>query len=144
MHQQASAQNDAAFDVAWRTIADAVRSGAGGIEESDVRAAMMDHFAAQGMTTYHPPIVGRGPHSGLPHYETGSGDETFIREGDFVLVDSWAKFDRPRAVYTDLTRTGFVGEQVPEEYTKIFKNRGGCTGRGDCLCQGGVRCGTNH
>ena len=120
MHQEASAQNDAAFAVAWQTIADAVRSDARGIEESDVRAAMMDHFAAQGMTTYHPPIVGRGPHSGLPHYETGSGGDTFIREGDFVLVDSWAKFDRPRAVYTDLTRTGFVGESVPDEYTKIF------------------------
>jgi Xaa-Pro dipeptidase len=120
MHQQAGAHNDAAFDLAWRTIAEAVRSPAGGIEESDVRAAMMQHFAAHGMTTYHPPIVARGPHSGLPHYETGTGDETFIREGDFVLIDSWAKFDRPRAVYTDLTRTGYVGEVVPDEYTKIF------------------------
>lgn len=120
MHQEASKHNDAAFALAWQTIADAVRSPAGGIEESAVRAAMMDHFAAHHMTTYHPPIVGRGPHSGLPHYETGTGDDTFIREGDFVLIDSWAKLDRPRAVYTDLTRTGFVGETVPEQYTKIF------------------------
>jgi Xaa-Pro dipeptidase len=119
MHQQASAHNDAAFGVAWQTIAEGVRSS-GGIEESHVRAAMMDHFAACGMTTYHPPIVARGPNSGLPHYETGTGDETLIREGDFVLIDSWAKFDRPRAVYTDLTRTGYVGESVPEQYTKIF------------------------
>lgn len=120
VHQEASAQNDAAFELAWQVIANAVRSEAGGIEESAVGAAMMEHFTAQGMTTYHPPIVGRGPNSGLPHYETGTGEETFIREGDFVLVDSWAKFDRPRAVYTDLTRTGYVGETVPEEYTKIF------------------------
>jgi Xaa-Pro dipeptidase len=120
MHQQVSAHNDAAFDLAWRTIAEAVRSSAGGIEESDVRAAMMKHFADHGMTTYHPPIVARGPHSGLPHYETGTGEATFIREGDFVLIDSWAKFDRPRAVYTDLTRTGYVGEVVLDEYTKIF------------------------
>ena len=80
----------------------------------------MEHFATNKMTTYHPPIVGRGPHSGNPHYETGTGENTTIREGDFVLVDLWAKMDRPRAVYSDLTRTGFVGTEVPEKYTEIF------------------------
>ena len=34
----------------------------------------MDHFADNGMTTYSPPIVGVGPHSGDPHYETDAGD----------------------------------------------------------------------
>ena len=72
------------------------------------------------MTTYHPPIVGVEPHSGNPHYETGTGEKTSIREGDFVLVDLWAKMDRPRAVYSDLTRTGFVGTEVPNKYTEIF------------------------
>ena len=28
--------------------------------------------------------------------------------------------DRPRAVYSDLTRTGFVGTEVPSKYTEIF------------------------
>ena len=42
----------------------------------------MDHFAAHDLTTYHPPIVGVGPHSGDPHYETGTGQNTAIREGD--------------------------------------------------------------
>jgi Xaa-Pro aminopeptidase len=32
----------------------------------------------------------------------------------------WAKLDKPRAVYSDLTRTAFVGKVVPEQYTKIF------------------------
>jgi len=119
-HQQASQVTDSAFAMVWRLIADRVRSD-GGIEETAVRDAIMDHFAAHNCTTYHPPIVGRGPHSGMPHYETGDGDDTLIREGDFVLVDLWCKLDRPRAVYSDLTRTGFVGTAVPAEYTKVFE-----------------------
>ncbi len=124
MHQEVSVYTDAAFEIAWRAIAAGVRQH-GGIEELAVREAIMEHFAAHNMTTYHPPIVARGPHSGQPHYETGTGatgtgDDTLIRENDFVLIDLWAKFDRPRAVYSDLTRVGYVGETVPEEYSKIF------------------------
>src|SRR5262249_51524856 len=42
-------------------------------------------------------------------------------KGAFVLIDLWAKLDRPNSVYSDLTRTGFVGESVPEEYERIFQ-----------------------
>lgn len=119
MHQTAAIQTNAAFDVAWKCIADGIRSN-GSVEEIAVQRAIMDHFGNHSMTTYHPPIVGVGPNSGDPHYETGTGENTLIREGDFVLVDLWAKLDRPRAVYSDLTRTGFVGTEVPQKYTDIF------------------------
>ncbi len=119
MHLQAAEVTNAAYDVAWKFIADEVRSH-GGVEEAAVRDAIMAHFTSHGLTTYSPPIVGRGPHSGLPHYETGMGSDTRIVEGDFVLIDLWAKLDRPRAVYSDLTRTGFVGTEVPRQYTDIF------------------------
>jgi Xaa-Pro aminopeptidase len=119
MHQAASQVTNAAYDVAWKTIAEAVRKS-GGIEEVAVRDAIMKHFKAHGCTTYHPPIVGRNAHSGLPHYETGDGTDTLIREGDFVLIDLWCKQDKPRAVYSDLTRTGFVGQSVPDQFTRVF------------------------
>jgi Xaa-Pro aminopeptidase len=119
MHLEAATHTNAAFAAAWKFIADQVRSN-GSVEEMAVSDVIMEHFATNKMTTYHPPIVGRGPHSGNPHYETGTGENTSIREGDFVLVDLWAKMDRPRAVYSDLTRTGFVGTEVPEKYTEIF------------------------
>ncbi|MEZ6067269.1 MAG: M24 family metallopeptidase [Planctomycetaceae bacterium] len=118
MHLQAGG-DEQRVDIAWRAIANGVRDD-GGIEELAVQDAIMRHFAQHDLTTYHPPIVGRGPHSGMPHYETGTGDDTLIREGDFVLVDLWAKVRRPRATYSDLTRTGFVGNEVPATYTEIF------------------------
>ena len=120
MHLDAAKVTDGAFVVAWSSIADAVRNG-NGIEEAAVRDAIMQHFADNDCNTYHPPIVGRGPHSGLPHYETGTGEDTLIREGDFVLIDQWCKLNKPRSVYSDVTRTGFVGEAVPDKYTEVFK-----------------------
>ena len=44
-----------------------------------------------------------------------------IERGSFVLIDLWAKMDRPRSVYADYTRVAFVGDAVPEPYTKVFK-----------------------
>ena len=119
MHLDAAVVTNSAYEVAWQLIADQVRTR-GYCDEISVSDAIMAHFASHGLTTYHPPIIGVGPNSGDPHYETGTGEHTQIREGDFVLVDLWAKLDRPRAVYSDLTRTGFVGTSVPDKFTRIF------------------------
>src|SRR5262249_45002762 len=78
------------------------------------------YFHRHGMTTYSPPIVGVGPHSGDPHYEPVSGKDATIGRGDFVLIDLWAKMDRPRSVYSDLTRVGFVGDTVPDRFEEVF------------------------
>lgn len=118
-HFDAAEHTNTAFACAWKFIAEQVRSN-GSVEESAVRQAIMEHFAQHNLTTYHAPIVAVGSHSGDPHYETGSGEQTQIREGDFVLIDLWAKLDRPRSIYSDLTRTGFVGETVPDQYQEIL------------------------
>lgn len=120
MHLEAARHTRSAYDVAFGLIARSVRSD-GSIEEIAVQQAIMDHFHKHGMTTYHPPIVAVGPHSGDPHYETGTGKNTQIKEGDFVLVDLWAKLDQPQAVYSDLTHVGFVGKTVPEPFERIFR-----------------------
>lgn len=119
MHLEAEVHTKAAFDLAWGLIADRV-SGGGTIRETEVQSAIMDHFHRNGMTTYSPPIVGVGPHSGDPHYEPVVGKDAAIARGDFVLIDLWAKMDRPRSVYSDLTRVGFAGDTVPARYNEIF------------------------
>jgi Xaa-Pro dipeptidase len=117
MHLEASRHTVSAYPAAWSFIANEIRSR-GETTESAVRDVVMAHFAKHGLTTYHPPIVGVNANSGDPHYETGDAP---IRRGDFVLVDLWAKLDRPRAVYSDLTRVGFVGDTVPSKYESIFQ-----------------------
>jgi Xaa-Pro dipeptidase len=120
MHRDADRHTRSAYDLAWGLIADRTRGG-GTIRETEVQAAILDHFRRHGLTTYSPPIVGVGPHSGDPHYEPAPDHDAPIGPGDFVLIDLWAKLDRPRAVYSDLTRVGFVGEDVPSRYEEIFR-----------------------
>lgn len=119
LHLEAARHTNEAFNKVWKFIGEKTQNG-GSVDESEVRDLIMDHFAENNLTTYHPPIVGVGPNGGDPHYETATGENTTIREGDFVLVDLWARVDTSRGVYSDLTRTGFVGTEVPEKYTKIF------------------------
>jgi Xaa-Pro aminopeptidase len=120
MHLEAAKHTRSAYDVAFGFIAERVRI-AGSVRETEVQKRIMDHFAAHGLITDHPPICAVGPHSGDPHYAPGPGSDDPIREGDFVLIDLWAKLDRPRSVYSDLTWTGFVGTEVPAKYEKIFQ-----------------------
>jgi Xaa-Pro dipeptidase len=119
MHLEAEKVTIAAYEVAWGLIAERVSAG-GTVRETEVQSAIMDHFHRHGLTTYSPPIVGVGPHSGDPHYEPIVGKDATIGRGDFVLIDLWAKLDRPRAVYSDLTRMGFVGDVVPAKFQEIF------------------------
>lgn len=120
MHREAEVHTKSAYDLAWSLIAESVRGG-GSITECAVQTAIMDHFHRNGLTTYSPPIVAVGPHSGDPHFETCPATDTPIRQGDFVLLDLWAKVDRPRSVYSDLTRVGFVGATVPDRYEEVFQ-----------------------
>ncbi|HZW30574.1 MAG TPA: M24 family metallopeptidase [Isosphaeraceae bacterium] len=119
MHRDAERFTRSAFDLAFGLIAERVRAG-GTIRETEVQAAILDHFRRHGLTTYSPPIVGVGPHSGDPHYEPIAGQDGAIGPDDFVLIDLWAKLDRPRSVYSDLTRVGYVGRTVPQRYQQVF------------------------
>lgn len=119
-HLDAAVLTDSAFGKAWKFIADQVRT-AGQVEEGAVSDLIMQHFSDNQMTTYHPPIVAAGSNAGNPHYETGTGRITSILPDSFVLIDLWAKLQQPGAVYSDLTRTGFVGTEVPEKFTKVFQ-----------------------
>lgn len=120
MHQEANTHTTAAFDLVWRFVASSLKDGKS-LRETTVQQLIMEHFARHGMTTYSPPIVGVNAHSGDPHYEPKVGHDAEIRAGDFLLVDLWAKLDRPGAVYSDLTRVGFVGDAVPQKYEQIFE-----------------------
>jgi len=121
MHLEAAKHTRSAYDAAFAFIAERVRRD-GGVRETEVQQRILDHFAEHGLVTDHPPIVGVGPHSGDPHYAPAAGpNDTAMKEGDFVLIDLWAKLDKPRAVFSDLTRVGFIGKEVPARYEEIFQ-----------------------
>jgi Xaa-Pro aminopeptidase len=120
MHQEAARHTRSAYDAAFGLVAQRARAGKPALE-TEVQKCILDHFARNGLVCDHPPIVGVGPHSGDPHFETCAATDVPVAPGTFVLIDLWAKVDRPRSVYSDLTWTGFVGTEVPEKYTNIFR-----------------------
>jgi len=120
LHLEADKHTTAAYGVVWQFIADEIRKH-GKTDELAVQTRIMRHFAENGLTTYHPPIVGEGPNSGDPHYAPTPEGNRIITAGSYVLVDLWAKMDKPNAVYSDLTRVGYVGEDIPAKIQEVFK-----------------------
>lgn len=68
-----------------------------------------------------PPIVAVNAHAGDPHFDPTPEVAVPIRPGDMILVDLWARQNRPGSIYYDITWCGFVGDgPIPETYQKIF------------------------
>ncbi|MCX6144919.1 MAG: M24 family metallopeptidase [Ignavibacteriales bacterium] len=91
------------------------------LTEYDVQQFMLSEFRKRGIKTESDPNCSVNANSANPHYEPTKEIHSPLKKGDFVLLDLWAKTDKPRSVYGDITWTGFIGETVPEEYTKIFE-----------------------
>lgn len=88
--------------------------------EYDVQQYMLSEFNKRDLITESDPNCSVNANSANPHYEPTKEVHSPIHKGDFVLLDLWAKKKKPRSVYGDITWTGFIGETVPEEYSKIF------------------------
>jgi Xaa-Pro dipeptidase len=97
------------------------RARNGGSTEHAMQQWFLEAFRREHLVTDDPPIVAVNANSGNPHYEPHAENSTPIREGDFVLLDVWAKKDTPRAVYYDITWTGFVGKAPSDKLREIFQ-----------------------
>jgi Xaa-Pro aminopeptidase len=91
------------------------------LNEYTLQQWILEQFRSNLLMSDDPPIVAVGPNSGDPHYSPQAGSSRPIREGDFLLLDMWAKTRAPGSVYYDITWTGYLGASVPEKYAKIFK-----------------------
>ena len=104
---------------AFKEIGRRVRNG--GTTEHAMQQWFMEAFRRENLVTDDPPIVAVNGNSGNPHYEPHADGSARIGEGDFVLLDVWAKQNKPGAVYYDITWTGFVGKAPSEKQRKIFE-----------------------
>ncbi|HVV47664.1 MAG TPA: Xaa-Pro peptidase family protein [Bryobacteraceae bacterium] len=116
-HLEAGRRMDKICAETFRFIGDRL---SGGVDECAVRDWMLDQFRDAGMVTDSGPIVAVNGHAGNPHYEPVAATSAPVRPGDFVLLDMWAKLDRPGAVYYDITWTGFCGEP-PDRVRGVFE-----------------------
>jgi Xaa-Pro aminopeptidase len=88
--------------------------------EYEVQQFIMNEFKKRKLFTDDPPIIGVNENGANPHYTPTKEKHKKIKKGDFVLIDLWAKPNKEDGVWADITWVGFVGDSVPDKYTKIF------------------------
>ncbi len=118
-HYAARDAVDAITAEAFKEIGRRVRSGK--TNEYTIQQWFMEAFRRENLITDDPPIVAVNANSGNPHYEPHAEGSAAIREGDFVLLDVWAKKNSPDAVYYDITWTGFIGKNPSDRIREVFE-----------------------
>ena len=117
-HYEARDRMDRIVEAAFKEIGRRVRNG--GTNEYQIQQWFMEAFRRENLLTDDPPIVGVNGNSGNPHYEPHAESSAPIHQGDFVLLDVWAKTNTPGAVYYDITWTGFVGKAPSDRMREVF------------------------
>ncbi len=120
MHLEAGRRVDRIRAEAFQKIAADLAAGQT-ITEWDVSRFIRAGFETSGMVTDHGPIVAVNANMSNPHYEPEPEGSHEIHKGDAVLIDLWAKLDRPSAVYYDITWTGYCDPTPPSVLQNIFE-----------------------
>jgi len=97
-----------------------VRARNGGTNEHAIQQWLLEAFRRDNLVADDLPVVAVNANSANPHYAPGPGNSKPIRQGDFVLLDIWAKTSAPGAVYYDITWTGFVGNSPSDRMREVF------------------------
>src|ERR1044071_7452453 len=118
MHVEASDKMHRIIQEAFAEIARRIRADEP-TTEWDVAQFMLRRYKEEGMEQ-EPMIVAVNANAANPHYMPTKEKNSPIKRGDFVLIDAATKLTNPEAVATDQTWTGYVGETVPEECSRIF------------------------
>jgi Xaa-Pro dipeptidase len=105
---------------AFALVAAEVRAGHA-LTQYDVQQFIVTRYVEEGLTCRgEPPIVGTNEQPANPHFEPTPANARPIEKGDTLLIDLWAKLDRPASVFYDITWCGFVGQDPPAKYVEIF------------------------
>jgi Xaa-Pro dipeptidase len=119
MHLEAGRRVDAIRQAAFAEIATGLADGRS-LTEFNIRAFILSAFDRDGICTDHGPIVAVNANASDPHYEPSPSRSAEIRKGDLVLIDLWGKLRLPKAVYYDITWTGFCGASPPNSMDLVF------------------------
>jgi Xaa-Pro aminopeptidase len=107
-------------DVAFGFIGERLRAGQK-VTEYDVQQRMLQYFKENSLVIDDAPNCSVNANGANPHYEPTKEIFSEIKKGDYVLIDLWAKKNKPESVYSDITWVAFAGRNIPEKYQKVFE-----------------------
>lgn len=106
-------------DMTFKEIAKRIAAG-DNPKEYEIQLYMHELMRSNGLTWDDGPIVAVNEHAADPHFEPTRENSHAMKEGDLVLLDLWAKMNKPGSIYYDITWMGFIGKEVPEKINNIF------------------------
>ena len=121
-HVQAGDSMHAILKDTWQEIALRIEQGSQPTEY-EIQQFMLDRYRAHNLAwDGMPPIVAVNAHAGNPHFEPTPDGSSIIKPGDQLLIDLWARKDRPGAIYYDITWCAIVGEgTIASKYQELFQ-----------------------
>ncbi len=102
----------------WKHMGRRLREGV--YTEFDHKQWLSEAMRRAGLVWDDGPNVSVNAHCSDSHYDPTAEHSAAIREGDFVLIDIWARTDTSTSVYYDITWTGVVGRQPTEREQQVF------------------------
>jgi Xaa-Pro aminopeptidase len=119
MHMEAGKRVDQARREAFDFVGERIRAGEA-VTEYEVQQFMCMRFAQLDLTHDHGPTIAVNANASDPHYEPSESRSSAIAAGDVLLIDCFAKLNKPSSVYYDITWTGFCGDSSPGEVNNVF------------------------
>ncbi len=119
-HLEAGKRVQRIKDEAFTRIRDFLNRGES-LTEYELQQFIVRRFKEEGLNCMEEyPIVGVNAHPADPHFEPTAENSVAFKEGDQVLIDLWAKLDQPGSIFYDITWCGYVGQNPPADYVKVF------------------------
>ena len=123
-HGVAQRAIDAIVAEGWQEIARRLRPATGAARrytEFDHMQWLGEAMRREGLIWENGPDVSVNANSSDSHYEPTAEHSSPIREGDFLLIDIWARVDQPASVFYDITWTGVVGREPSPREQLVFE-----------------------
>jgi Xaa-Pro aminopeptidase len=123
-HGVAQRAIDALLAEGWQEIGRRLRPNYGQTApytEFDHTQWLCEAMRREGLIWDDGPNVSVNANCSDSHYEPTAEHSAPIQEGDFLLIDIWAKVDRPGGIYYDITWTGVVGREPTATELHVFQ-----------------------
>ena len=123
-HTVAQEAMDKILAEGWKEIARRIRPAKGA--KSSAVYTEFDHMQwlakamRENLTWENGPNVSVNANSSDSHYEPTAEKCEAIKDGDFILIDLWARVDKPESLHYDITWTGVVGREPTEREQSVF------------------------
>lgn len=96
-----------------------IQKNLGKVTEYDAQQKIKEEFKKLQLITDHDPIVAVNAHSANPHYEPKKTSSSLIKQGDFILIDLWAKVEE--GIFGDITRVAIAAQKPTQKQQEIFQ-----------------------